>query len=175
MKSTIVWLILLFCYATAYCQSVPENTGSKVTQAAAQEALDFHNKVRNDVGTKPLQWSAELATYAQNWADSLAMRDCAFEHRPHYPGKRNYGENIFWGSADSYTVLNASKSWYSEIEKYVYGALNASNWYGTGHYTQMVWYNTKSVGIGATVCSSGAILIVANYDPPGNYMGEKPY
>jgi hypothetical protein len=39
----------------------------------------------------------------------------------------------------------------------------------------MVWKNTTHVGVGIGVCKSGEILIVANYNPPGNYMGEKPY
>jgi pathogenesis-related protein 1 len=174
MKPTMICLILICSWSICVSQQVPEKTGSKVKQGEAQEALDLHNKVRKDVGTKPLEWSSELAAYAQRWADSLAMRDCAFEHRPHYPGRKNYGENIFWGS-DSYVAVDASRSWYNEIEEYVYGPLTPSNWYGTGHYTQMVWSTTQSVGIGAATCTSGAVIIVANYDPPGNYMGQKPY
>ena len=174
MKRSIVWLLILIC-TSSFGQKVPKKTGSKVSTDQAQEALDFHNKVRKDVGTAPLEWSEELAAFAQDWADQLAKRDCAFEHRPRTSGGKNYGENIYWGSASTFTPLNASESWYSEIEKYKHGPLNESNWYATGHYTQMVWYSTKKVGIGAATCSSGEIIIVANYDPPGNYMGEKAY
>jgi pathogenesis-related protein 1 len=172
--SRLVWLFFLISVA-AVAQEVPKKTGSKISVSQAQEALDFHNKVRKDVGTKPLEWSAELAAYAQDWADQLAKRDCAFEHRPRTTGGKNYGENIYWGSASSYSPLDASKGWYSEIEKYKHEPLNSSNWYPTGHYTQMVWYNTKQVGIGVATCESGAVIIVANYDPPGNYMGQKAY
>lgn len=156
-------------------QKVSPATGSKVLQKDAQEALDFHNKVRGDVGSPPLQWSEVLARYAQSWADHLAA-DCELEHRPYSgPWAQKYGENIFWGGGEDYTVLHASESWYSEIEEYTYGPLTDSNWYKTGHYTQMVWKSTTHVGMGKAVCKSGAILIVANYNPSGNYMGEKPY
>jgi hypothetical protein len=29
--------------------------------------------------------------------------------------------------------------------------------------------------LGKAVCKNGATIIVANYDPRGNMMGEKPY
>lgn len=167
--------ILLISFAT-HAQTVPATTGSKVSQQQGQIALDFHNKVRADVGSPALQWSEELAKFAQAWADNLAKNDCAFEHRPRSgEWTQKYGENIFWGSASSYTVLNASEGWYGEIKDYTYGPLEGTNWAKTGHYTQMVWKNTTHVGIGAATCASGAILIVANYNPPGNYMGQKPY
>jgi hypothetical protein len=35
----------------------------KVPVIEAQKALDFHNKVRAEVGTKPLKLSAKLAEY----------------------------------------------------------------------------------------------------------------
>ncbi|MEI6088085.1 MAG: CAP domain-containing protein [Bacteroidota bacterium] len=45
----------------------------------------------------------------------------------------------------------------------------------SGHYTQMVWKNTKEVGVGVSTCPNGAIIIVANYFPAGNYMRQFPY
>jgi pathogenesis-related protein 1 len=156
-------------------QRVPVSTGSEVLQKDAQDALDFHNKVRADVKSPPLQWSEELARYAQSWADHLAA-DCEMEHRPNSgQWAQKYGENIFWGEGEDYTALHASESWYGEIEEYKYGPLTDKNWYKTGHYTQMVWKSTTHVGMGMAVCRNGAILIVANYDPSGNYMGQKPY
>lgn len=175
MKKTVVALIVMTAL-TAEAQSVPQETGSKATQKAAQEALDHHNKARKDVGTPPLEWSAELAKHAQAWADELARRDCAFEHRPSSgEWADSYGENIFWGSASSYTLLSASESWYSEIKDYKHGPLSDANWKGVGHYTQMVWRTTTQVGIGIATCKAGEVLIVANYNPPGNYWGQKAY
>src|SRR5258708_1236388 len=167
---------ILLSGTSVWSQKVPSQTGSKVSQQDAQAALDFHNKARNDVGSPPLEWSKELAKYAQAWADQLVKENCKLKHRPHEGAwKQIHGENIFWGSADSYTARDASEDWYSEIKDYKHGPLTGSNWYATGHYTQMVWKSTTKVGIGQAVCKDGAIIIVGNYDPPGNYLGEKAY
>jgi pathogenesis-related protein 1 len=176
MKKSIVGFILFSILETVIGQTVPKETGSKASQQDAQIALDHHNKVRKDVGTPPLEWSIELAKYAQAWADELAKRNCAFEHRPDSgPWAGTYGENIFWGSASGYTLLSASENWYDEIQVYKHGPISDVNFPAAGHYTQMVWKNTKNVGIGIATCKSGAVLIVANYDPSGNYWGEKAY
>ena len=176
MKKIIIIVLLVVFYMQSQSQIVPNNVGSKATKEEAQAALDFHNKVRKDVGVEPLEWSAELAAYAQAWADHLASDNCSMKHRPRSgEWTQKYGENIFWGSGDSYSAVDASESWYSEIKDFKYGTLTYENWYGTGHYTQMVWRNTKKVGIGVARCAGGGIIIVANYDPAGNYMGEKPY
>jgi len=176
MKNLALIIISSLSSIFVFGQTVPATTGSKVDQKEAQEALDFHNKVRKDVGTAPLEWSAELAAYAQAWADNLAKRNCAFEHRPHSGEfKQIHGENIFWGSGMAYTVVTASKSWYDEIKEYKHAPLNNDNWSVAGHYTQMVWKSTTQVGIAKAICQGGETLIVANYDPAGNYMGQSAY
>src|SRR5436309_740823 len=83
-RITYLFLIsLLLLSANAFSQKVPTSTGSKVSQEDAQAALDFHNKARNDVGSPPLEWSKDLAKYAQAWADQLAKEGCQLKHRPH--------------------------------------------------------------------------------------------
>jgi pathogenesis-related protein 1 len=66
------------------------------------------------------------------------------------------------------------KAWESEKKYYSGGALNFSNWHDSGHYTQVVWKDTKEVGCAKAECK-GIIIVVCNYDPPGNVLGEKPY
>lgn len=88
---------------------------------------------------------------------------------------REFGENIFMASGSLGTPKEASKEWYNEIKKFKNVILNSSNWYETGHYTQMVWKSTKYVGMRISKCTNGNYIIVANYDPAGNYMGEKAY
>lgn len=152
------------------------NTGSSVSKKEAEEALAYHNKARRDVGVGALSWSVELSQYAQEWADYLARNNCTFEHRSTLgKNSKNYGENLFWGNGTVYTSLDASKSWYNEIKDFKNVPLNSSNWRIAGHYTQMVWKNTKEVGMGVARCSNGSYIIVANYNPPGNYLGQKAY
>ena len=153
-------------------------TGSDLSIVDANKILNHHNEVRKEVGVSGIQWNEELAAYAQRWANYLATNNnCKLKHRSDSETEgAQYGENIFWGSsAQSYSPLDASKSWYSEKEKYTYGILNYDNWYPSGHYTQMVWRTTTLMGAGVAVCPTGEIIVVANYNPPGNYMGEYPY
>jgi len=175
MKGNVIVIILLLSGWALQAQDIPGITGSKVLKEDAQAALDFHNKIRSDVGSPPLKWSTELAAYAQRWADHLAV-NCQMDHRPQSgPWAQKHGENIFLGGGFDFTALDASESWYSEIRDYTYRPLSGRHLNKTGHYTQMVWKSTSHMGIGMAICKKGAVLIVANYSPPGNYIGEKPY
>jgi hypothetical protein len=109
---------------------------------------------------------------AQNWANHLAKDEgCSLIHSQNNP----YGENLFGGPGGPYTALDAAQAWYSEIEKFHYGVLTDANWYPTGHYTQVIWHTTTQVGMGQATCSGGGTVIAAEYNPPGNYIGQKPY
>jgi pathogenesis-related protein 1 len=167
-----LWLIMglatLFIYG---CEK------DDVLTEDAQKALDFHNKVRNDVSSPPLEWDFDLAKYAQEWADYLAVNNNGkMEHRGNVgKNSKNAGENIFMGAGKEFSFLDASEAWYSEINDYTYTTVTEQNYLKTGHYTQMVWKDTKKVGMGISKSSNGATIIVANYLPPGNYIGQKPY
>jgi pathogenesis-related protein 1 len=144
------------------------NTGSKVTPEEAQEFLAHHNMARNEVGVSNLVWNAEVAAVAQNFADRLAANNCSFQHS----GNSNYGENLFMGNGIVFKAVDGSKSWYEEKADFVYARINDSNY---SHYTQMVWKTTTDVGVGVGICADGSYIIVANYAPGGNMLGEFPY
>ena len=149
--------------------------GSRLTKEEVEQLIKLHNKARSDIGVGPLRWSSELAINAQEWADRLASENCKMEHRPH-SGKwlQKHKENLFMGTVGFYGVAGAGKAWESEGSLYKGGVLNYSNWYISGHYTQMVWSNTKHVGCAKVECA-GNIIVVCNYDHPGNVLGQKPY
>jgi len=42
----------------------------------------------------------------------------------------------------------------------------------SGHFTQMIWRNSTELGMGMASDRSGKIIIVGNYNPPGNYTGQ---
>lgn len=44
--------------------------------------------------------------------------------------------------------------------------------FASGHFTQMVWKGSEQLGCGSVTTSSGALYVVCNYSPPGNYIGE---
>ena len=130
----------------------------------------YHNKVRADVGVGPLQWSADLARYAQEWADHLARTTCTMAHRP----QRQYGENLFQGTAGYYTAVDAAKAWESEKKDYRGGVLTPANWHPAAHYTQMAWRDTNTLGCGEAKCRN-TVIVACNYAPPGNVIGRAPY
>ena len=67
-------------------------------------------------------------------------------------------------------------SWVVEGSTYNYNTNSCDGSGMCGHYTQMVWRDTKRLGCASLVCDNGAgVFITCNYDPPGNYVGEKPY
>ena len=41
-----------------------------------------------------------------------------------------------------------------------------------GHFTQVVWKDSKLLGIAQARSNSGKIIVVANYDPAGNFGGR---
>ena len=58
-----------------------------------QEILKRHNHWRRSLGAPALQWSPQVAGFAQQWAAELAKRGCALEHRPRSgPFAQRYGE-----------------------------------------------------------------------------------
>jgi pathogenesis-related protein 1 len=152
--------------------NVPANTGSNVPVDQARLALQFHNCARAEVGTSPLMWSPGLAAHAQTWANHLATQEnCKLIHTTNNP----YGQNLFSGTGADWTALDAAHNWYNEKKQYHYAVVNQNNWYPTGHYTQMIWSSTTSIGMGQAACPGGGIVIAAEYNPPGNYLGQAPY
>ena len=153
------------------------STGSEVTAEQAETALAYQNKARTEVGVAPLSWSPELAEYSQKWANNLVKNgECSLTKRPDSgEWKGSYGESTakVWSQKDP--ILDASTKWYSEIKYFDNVVLEKTNWYAAPRYAQMVWKNSKSVGIGVAKCTNGYYIVVANYDPPGNILGQKTY
>ena len=176
MKSLLLFTLVFTQYA--WGQQVLAPTGSIITPTDAQKLLDHHNKVRAAVKVDKLIWSPRLSKYAQQWAQHLAEdKRCKMIHSDCRDEYGNiFGENLFWGSdATAFNALDASKSWYEEKSMYSYEPAGGSDQQKVGHYTQMVWRNTREVGVGIGYCKTGGIIIVASYFPAGNYTGEYPY
>lgn len=168
MRANLI-IILICLVAESSAQELVKLSGEQ-----RQEFIDVHNQWRANVGTKPLEWNNDLAKYAAEWAMQLTKK-CQMEHRPtEGKWKRIYGENLYWISTSSASPKHAVDSWGSEIQYYKKPApIKSPNKYG--HYTQMVWKNTTEVGCAIAVCKEGGTLVVCNYDPPGNWLGETAY
>ena len=107
-----------------------------------------HNTWRSDVGVPPLAWSDDLAAYAQEWADALEGQQCALAHRATY----TYGENLASATGVAFTPEQVVAMWGEE----------------------KAFYDSQRLGCGQASCGA-TTLWVCNYDPPGNFGGERPY
>ncbi|KAF8788976.1 Golgi-associated plant pathogenesis-related like protein [Argiope bruennichi] len=156
----------------------PVDTASKPAQSTVkpqkpgqfeEECLKKHNEYRTTHGVPKLELSSEICGYAKEWADHLAAKD-AFQHRT----ERKYGENIFmkWSSNPNHAITGAEavESWYSEIKDHTFGQEPRS--LKSGHFTQVIWKESKKMGVAWARSKSGKILVVANYEPAGNFIGR---
>lgn len=163
-----VWSISLFlCVLTSNVVAQELITMDTLIKASI---LNEHNKERQLLHIPDLIWSYELAEYASEWALQLAEEDNGIHHRDFDA----YGENISWFSAAPDTYAEGVTLWNDEKKYFKYKAIG-NDWAKTGHYTQVIWKNTQRVGCGGAFGASGAFFFVCNYDPPGNYLGQKPY
>ncbi len=143
--------------------------------------LRVHNCARRTVvpaanpRIPPLRWSPALAQTAQGWANQ-----CIWQHS----GTPGLGENLYAAAPWSAAQTAAATSWASEFAYYNYAANTCASGEQCGHYTQMVWRSTAQVGCAIRNCSIGTpfgsqfpnwTIVVCNYSPPGNYIGQRPY
>jgi len=129
--------------------------------------LAAHNVYRRQIGNPPLVWSNRLAALAQSWANYL-IQTGFYKHRP----GGQYGENLFEVVGPSVSDKGIVDAWAAERSAYHHGQNSCST--RCGHYTQIIWRDTREVGCG--VAEKGRRKIgVCNYDPPGNIIGERPY
>jgi len=167
--------------------AAPGETGIFVGMTAAHNAA--RARLGLDEALPDLQWSTDLAAVAQDWSDNLTSECGTIEHRM----PNSYGENIAMrGSTrltQPFSPEEAVDGWDAEVACWDYGTINGTercdaqcasglNSNGCGHYTQLVWRNTRRVGCGYSTCQSGQFtyeIWVCNYDPPGNYIGQTPY
>lgn len=162
---------------------------SPATQPANMTGmLETHNQVRATVGVTPLTWSGSMSNYAQEWATHLANNNnCQMQHRSTAGANTlQVGENLYWASpitwsdgrpndVQAITPTQVAEAWASEKADYDYASNTCASGKICGHYTQMVWNTTLEVGCGMAICPDKGQIWVCNYNPPGNWVGQKPY
>ncbi|XP_024980004.1 pathogenesis-related protein PR-1 type-like [Cynara cardunculus var. scolymus] len=138
-------------------------------QNAPQDFVDAHNAARKEVGLGPMKWDATVAQFAQNYANRRKV-DCALRHS----NTNKYGENIAWGTGEL-SGVDAVRMWVDEKANYDYKSNTCAIFKMCGHYTQVVWKTSVRLGCARVRCLNQAWFITCNYEPPGNYIGVKPY
>lgn len=119
--------------------------------------------MRRECKQSDLVYDSNLAKQAARYAAKCIWAHSAQNERP------GSGENLAMGSHGGYTPGQLAQGWADEKSLYSQGSDFSS---GSGHYTQMVWKDTKRVGCALnTKCSFGDFL-VCQYQPQGNYLGQ---
>ncbi|KAL2902425.1 Pathogenesis-related protein 1 [Bienertia sinuspersici] len=143
------------------------NNLANILHEDPSEFLIPQNAARAKVSVPPFVWNETLAEFARSYAQERA-NDCKLQHS-HSPGK---GENI----ARAPGVLSPAKAvemWVSEEVNYDYASNTCKK--VCGHYTQVVWKGSTSIGCARSNCQGRGTFVTCNYYPPGNYIGRKPY
>ncbi|KAI9206449.1 uncharacterized protein BJ171DRAFT_579945 [Polychytrium aggregatum] len=144
--------------------------------------LNAHNKYRYWSYANNVQWSSTLQQHAQNWANHLASTggsDHGSDLSANSEGENlsfywvSTGANINQATGNSNMEDAVSNGWFSEWT-------SVSNWNNvgfsesTGHFTQLAWKATTTIGCAAAQGVSGGwdyYVYVCRYQPPGNIIG----
>ena len=143
--------------------------GAEAVEFAVDDMLAAHNAVRLEYGVAALSADVVLADTALEWSRQLSADGCDLVH-----SEGEYGENLYWTSATA-TPEEVVTAWASEVADYDLGTHTCAEGAVCGHFTQVVWANTTTVGCGSAVCADGGEVWTCEYDPPGNYVGETPF
>jgi hypothetical protein len=158
------------------------------------DVLNLHNRERAEVKSPPLTWSDSLAAQTHAYAGHLMTlgivcappsQGCKPEP-PHGAGNENIALGITWPAdlaeeEGRIAPVELAKEWVKEKAKYNAGQRSGP---GIGHYTAMVWQDTREVGCGfalgtgpdeVTLSGGGTDFLVCRYNPPGNTPGQAPF
>ncbi|XP_053407679.1 Golgi-associated plant pathogenesis-related protein 1-like [Mercenaria mercenaria] len=154
-------LIFLCLLTTVLCAKV------KLDKKFIKQVVKEHNKIRAEHGVDPVKKNTKMSKYAQKWANYL-YENGKFEHR----SDSKYGENLSYMSGSAKGKDHVQNLYLQEEQHY-----RDNGYYGTeppmgdfanfGHFTQIVWKGSTKIGVGI----AGGIVVV-NYDPPGNMIGD---
>lgn len=139
--------------------------------------LAAHNRERTAMGIAPLAWNAKLAADARDYGAELAATN-SFGHSEQDPNDP-VGENLFAGTIGYYAPEAMVGAWIDEKKHYKAGVFPDNSRTGkledVGHYTQLMWRDTGSVGCAVVVGRQDLEYLVCRYTQVGNVEGERPF
>jgi Cysteine-rich secretory protein family len=163
--------------AHAQAQSYREEwDGRRAARSDAQmrgTLIAAQNRARAAYGSPPLVWNDALAVSALAYARVLA-RENRFAHDPQRGAKVRQGENLWMGTRGAFDYATMATNWIDERKDFKPGRFpdvsRTGNWGVVGHYTQVVWPGTTSVGC-ALASNADDDFLVCRYLPAGNVFG----
>ncbi len=158
---------------------IPVLPKEDVSKSIQNRLLAAHNEERASHGVDPLSWSDTVAESAKEWADQLALQNCSMKH-----SSGPYGENLYyrWTTNTSANSIASPEEvvggLVSEKADYDYETNTCKPGKMCGHYTQVVWSDSTELGCGRSICQTSnrtTEMWVCQYNPPGNWVSQKPY
>ncbi|CAK7231600.1 hypothetical protein SBRCBS47491_007988 [Sporothrix bragantina] len=144
--------------------SAPEYVSDKIFTSAILNSTNFF---RSEHNATAIVWNATIARFADEYLTNDT--DCTFAH-----SGGPYGENIAVGYQ---SVQSAVDAWGNERSEYNYNSPGFTE--ATGHFTQLVWKDSLTVGCGRKLCGGKADgskstgwFLVCEYWPRGNVIGQ---
>ncbi|EPQ31245.1 uncharacterized protein PFL1_01430 [Pseudozyma flocculosa PF-1] len=144
--------------------------------AVHQMALDMHNKERQRYGFPKLAWNSELADFAACWAD---LKPYGHSERLFIANGENIGEGYGAGCYDKPEDAMASviNGFLDEDRSF---AQSGSIGTDTGHYTQIMWKSTQTMGCALAARAGGfmgnggtdSFYVTCTYYPGGNILSR---
>lgn len=167
-----------------------------------ERVVDLINTLRSNHQAPAVVWDDKICQYAQEWADHL-VNTCKFEHRPQNVYSENLGFTSGYRLPSVPDILEDTiQRWYSEL----FGEMVKSSIVGimhvpyifhffvcageeklydynkpgfskqTGHFTTLVWKNTKRIGIALSFYPDmKKVVVVYNASPQSNVIGHFQY
>ena len=126
------------------------------------------NLIRENHQVPHLKLNNDIDSMAQSFSNKLSKQGGELEFSNSIYKGEELGEITFYnelGIVDIETVIN---DWYSNEKDFKYNAKNQE----ATPFAQLVWKNTKLIGIGLSKDQNGGTYIVANFYPAGNVTDQ---
>ena len=144
-----------------------DNTDNAANSNEYPEFVRKLNELRANHGAPAVQWDPKLAKYAQDWSNKCCPGELNHSGGP-------YGENLAYGywKSPQESAAQSLMMWYNERESIPANTDPEKYYDHAGHFTALVWKNTRKVGLGVFKRQDGRMIVTASFDPPGNYAGQ---
>lgn len=174
MNRVMKTLALLAASALATPATAQTRTQALSGPTFQSAIVRMHDVERAQVGVGPIEWDEGLARDAAEWAAHLADENDLVHWIEENDGDNEQGENLWMGTRGGYSLAQMVGGWSEEKVPLRRMASWEDDYETVGHYTQMVWRDTRKVGCAVSSNRENEIL-VCRYWPAGNVMGEQPY
>lgn len=128
-----------------------------------EQCLYWHNYFRKLHQVPAVTWSKKLQKEAQDWANYLAKNNM-FKHSSKNPG------NLYLSAYKPREYCSDAIWWFHREEKF-YNYSNPRYVKAAGHFTQLVWKNSKQIGAAFKIRKDNRLVVSIKYHPGGNYIG----